>query len=82
MAVGSEAVVTTGSATMLMLRTLVAESEFASVTFTVKLLVPEPVGVPEIAPVPGVRVNPTGSVPDEMDHVYGSVPFVAARFAE
>ena len=56
----------------------VAAMELASVTRTVKLLVPVPVGVPEIIPVPGASVSPAGRVPDAMDQVYGGVPPVAA----
>ena len=53
---------------------------FASLTWTVKLLVPEVVGVPEIVP-PVERVNPAGRVPDTTDHLYGGVPPVAASVA-
>ena len=62
-------------------RALVAVSELASATCTVKLLVPVPVGVPEITPVPGARVSPAGSDPETMDHVYGVVPPAAASVA-
>jgi hypothetical protein len=48
---------------------LVAVSEFASATCTVNVLVPVPVGVPEIAPVLGVSVNPVGRDPEVMDQV-------------
>jgi hypothetical protein len=34
----------------------------------VKLLVPDPEGVPEITP-PELRFNPVGKVPDERDQV-------------
>jgi hypothetical protein len=47
----------------------VAVSELASATCTVKLLVPVPVGVPEIVPVLGVSVNPVGREPEVMDQV-------------
>ena len=43
-----------------------------SVTFTVKLLVPAALGVPEI--VDPVSVSPAGSDPVAIDHVYGVVP--------
>ena len=56
----------------------VAVSELASVTLTVKLLVPVPVGVPEITPVLEASASPAGKVPAEMDQVYGVVPPVAA----
>ena len=39
-----------------------------SVTFTVKLLVPVAVGVPEIKPVDEVSVKPAGRLPVVMDH--------------
>ena len=50
-----------------MLNPLVAVCELASVTFTVKLLVPEAVGVPEINPVLLFKLNPLGSVPVTID---------------
>jgi hypothetical protein len=59
----------------------VAVIDLASVTRTVKLLVPVPVGVPEIAPVLGASASPAGKVPDRMDQVYGVVPPVAASVA-
>lgn len=40
----------------------------ASVTVTVKLAVPLAVGVPEITPVAGARVNPAGKLPAVTDH--------------
>src|SRR5262249_5931635 len=52
-----------------------------AVTRTVKLEVPIAVGVPEIAPVPGVSVSPAGSVPLASDQVYGGVPPLAATVA-
>ena len=75
---GKEVVVMEGGNTTVMLSGFVAESELASVTCIVKLVVPVPVGVPEIAPVLGVRTSPAGSDPTETDHVYGVVPPVAA----
>ena len=53
-----------------------------SVTFTVKLVLPETVGVPEIIPVDPARVSPAGRDPVEIDQLYGVVPPVAARVAE
>jgi hypothetical protein len=47
----------------------------------VKLLVPDPVGVPEIAPVLDVSASPVGKVPEMIDQVYGVAPPVAARVA-
>lgn len=37
------------------------------------------VGVPDMAPVPGVRASPGGSAPDVIVQVYGVVPSVASR---
>ena len=42
------------------------------------MLVPVPVGVPEIAPVLAVSDSPVGRVPTEMDQLYGVVPPTAA----
>jgi hypothetical protein len=64
---GKEVVVTEGGGTTVRLRDLLLVSELESITCTVKVLVPVAVGTPEITPVPGVIVNPTGSVPDAMD---------------
>jgi hypothetical protein len=47
----------------------VAVSKWASVTFTVKVLVPVPVGVPEITPVLGARASPAGTVPEMIDQL-------------
>jgi hypothetical protein len=52
-----------------------------SVTFTVKLKVPEAVGVPEMTPLDAVKVNPEGSEPELILHVYGIVPPLAAIVA-
>ena len=46
-----------------------------------KVDVPAEVGVPEIWP-PAESESPAGSVPDDMDHVLGGVPPVAANEAE
>ncbi len=59
----------------------VAVSEAASVTRTVKLLVPVAVGVPEITPELGASDRPGGSVPEARDHVYGVVPPLALNVA-
>jgi len=85
-ALGKEAVVIVGTATegaalMVKLTALVAACDLASVTFTVKLLVPGPVGVPEIAPVLGANTRPAGKVPETIDQVYGVVPPEAASEA-
>ena len=64
---------------IVMLNPCVALWELASVTCTVKLLVPKTVGVPEITPVLLFKPSPLGSVPDVIDHVYGVVPPLATR---
>ena len=46
-----------------------AFNELASVTCTLKLLLPVPVGVPEIIPVLGASVSPAGKVPESIDQV-------------
>jgi len=51
------------------LKAFVAVWELASLTCTVKLLVPVPVGVPEMTPEVGARVNPEGRLPKVIDHV-------------
>ena len=67
---GKEEVATvSGGGATKMLRACVADWEFASVTCTVKLVVPVPVGVPEIAPVLGARESPAGREPMETDQV-------------
>ena len=65
----NEVVVTVSGATIVMLRALVPDRELASVTCTVKLLVPVPVGVPEITPVLAASDRPAGSVPEAMDQL-------------
>jgi hypothetical protein len=55
----------------------VALAPTPSVTFTVKLDVPEAVGVPVTAPVEAVRERPAGSAPAEIDQVNAPVPPVA-----
>jgi hypothetical protein len=52
-----------------------------SVTFTVKLLNPAVPGVPDIVP-PTDSVNPEGSVPADIVHVYGGDPPEAASACE
>src|SRR5262249_12498645 len=47
-----------------------------------KFDVPLAVGVPEITPELGASVNPAGSAPLAIAHVYGGVPPLAARVAE
>ena len=50
------------------LRAFEAVAATLSLTRTVKLLVPVPVGVPEMTPVPAVSVRPVGSVPTVTVH--------------
>ena len=52
-----------------------------SVTLTLKVKVPDWVGVPERVPEEE-RERPEGSVPDAIDHVYGGVPPVASNMYE
>src|SRR4029077_13618409 len=54
---------------IVMLRGFAAVRELASLTCTVKLLVPATVEVPEITPVPEASASPLGRVPAEMDQV-------------
>ena len=56
-----------------------AVGSVASITLTVKLKTPEPVGVPEIVPVPALKFTPGGNDPALIDHVYGVVPPLAER---
>ena len=48
-----------------------------SATCTIKLSVPDVVGVPEMAPVLGSSVSPGGRLPAATLHVYGGIPPVA-----
>jgi hypothetical protein len=66
---GNEAVVIEGEVATVMPSVFVATRELASVTCTVKVLVPVPVGFPEITPVLEANVNPAGKLPTVMDHV-------------
>src|SRR5690349_520995 len=66
--VGAPKVVGVGGMTV-RLRPCVSVSAAASATFTVKLLVPTPVGVPEITPVVELSASPDGSVPDRTDQL-------------
>jgi len=64
-----------------MLSAFVLVTLFASVTCTVKLLVPFVEGVPVIAPEFPPSASPAGSVPWLSDQVYGVVPPLAASVA-
>ena len=46
-----------------MLNAIVAVCELASFTCTVKLLVPAPIGVPEMTPVFAAKRRPVGKLP-------------------
>ena len=80
MPLGKELVVIVieGDALTVRLNGFVAVNELASVICMVKLLVPVPVGVPEIAPVLDPSPSPAGKDPEAIDQVYGVVPPVAA----
>jgi hypothetical protein len=62
-------VVTVGGATTVILSEVDPVSELASVTCTVKGLVPVPLGVPEIMPVLEASVSPVGRVPAVTDQL-------------
>jgi hypothetical protein len=68
-------VIVKAGATMVSDSAAVADDDALSVTLMVKLAEPAVVGVPEIV-LPD-SANPPGSVPLEIDHVYGGVPPVA-----
>ena len=70
-------VVTCNGGEMYKVNACVAVADNASVTCTVKLLVPLLVGVPEITLL-GARVRPAGKEPDINDQPYGGWPPVAA----
>ena len=61
-----------------MLNDAVIEVEAASVTCTVKLLVPAVLVVPDRTPL-ALSESPGGRLPEDNDQVYGLVPPVAAR---
>ena len=72
-----------GAATvMLRLAVVVAGVDCESVTCTVKLEVPDVVGVPVIAPVLALRLSPAGRLPVVRLQVYGAMPPFAASVAE
>ncbi len=71
MAFGKEVVVMASVATAVtvMLSACVAVCDAASVTLTVKLLVPAVVGTPEMIPLAAASARPTGKLPEEIDQV-------------
>src|SRR5690348_9034790 len=75
-----EVVITSGAGSTAIENGAVVDTPAASLTFTVKLLVPGAVGVPEI--VAPSRVKPRGKLPLAIDHVYGAVPPLAEIFCE
>ena len=60
----------------------VCGDELESLTEMVTEKLPACVGVPEISPVPPASINPAGSEPDVIDHVYGVVPPLAPSVPE
>src|SRR6185436_2769743 len=74
-------VVIDGASPIVIESALVAEAPTLSVTFSVKLIVPGAVGIPEIRPLLA-RLNPPGSGPGDNVQVYGCVPPVAAAVSE
>ncbi len=79
---GKVVVVITGAALIVISKALLLVAPAKSVTRAVKLEVPAVVGVPEISPVAALSVNPAGSEPVLLDHVYGGVPPVAVKVCE
>ncbi len=71
-----------GTTCMTMESAFVAVAATLSVTFAVKLEVPDVVGVPVMAPDEALRESPAGRLPDCSDHVYGVVPPVAVSATE
>jgi hypothetical protein len=59
----------------------VVETDALSVTFTVKLLDPAALGVPDIVP-PADRLSPAGSDPTDTVHEYGADPPETASACE
>jgi hypothetical protein len=57
-------------------------TEFASVTTSIKLVEPKPVGVPEITPLTAARPIPAGSEPDDRPHIIAGVPPVTVSISE
>jgi len=51
------------------------------VTFRLKLYVPAALGVPAIAPLDDVKLNPEGNEPEVMLQLYGAVPPLAVSVA-
>ena len=74
---GRDGVVIEGISVTAILRFIMAfPAEFAALT--VKLNVPDAVGIPVIAPVVSFKLKPAGSVRLEIDQVIGVVPVAAS----
>lgn len=72
--VGSVAVVIDGADATVTLYDLLAVSDALSVALTVKLYVPEAVGVPLMTPVDVFKLKPVGSAPEEIAKEMDGVP--------
>lgn len=57
---------------------VVAVTDEASITLTLKVKVPAEVGAPDMTP-PGLSVSPGGREPEARVQVYGGLPSVAER---
>src|SRR5215471_17422444 len=68
--------------TRLMVSVAGVVSDPASTTLTVnRLVLPLPLGIPEIVPDCASSVSPIGRLPAMIDHVYGGTPPVAESVA-
>ena len=75
-----DVVITSGAGLTVIDIAVIADPDALSVTFTLKLLVPAAVGVPDI--VAPLKLNPAGSDPLAIAHVYGVTPPEAVNVAE
>ena len=78
----SDVVVIDSAAATVIDNAFVAVAPLASTIWTVKLNVPEADGVPVIAPVPELMLNPVGRAPAEIDQTNGVVPPLVAGVCE
>ena len=76
-----DVVIVNAGGLMVIVNAAVDDADALSVTFTVNVLAPAPVGVPEIVPA-AERFNPAGGVPLANDHAYGGTPPDAASACE
>src|SRR5208282_1802686 len=83
-AVVGQIVTTSGGDATARLSALVAlwTGLLASLTCTVKLKTPAPVGDPVITPSPALSIRPEGRDPLATDQLYGKVPPLAASVVE